>query len=244
MTDESGSFQLDALPAGAWALSIAKVSSVDAQANGLVVARQMTIHHEIVEVVSGGEIVLAYNWDPLAVDVLVLDEAGDPVSEAGVTTSAILGGGVGGGIGPSGMTDSDGRLQLQVLEPGTFFIHSQHPTAGAGSTELIVERGGDTPSVTVQLRGPVPCAGEIVLLEGVQLSGRNHSLGVAPMAGGYRADPVRLDFVNGRASFKVEGLRPGRFRADLWTGTEPLAAFFDLPEEGATNLILEFDSDD
>jgi hypothetical protein len=126
-----------------------------------------------------------------------------------------------------GVTDGEGRFEIWGLKDGTYDVYAGGGDSGWGCGVATL-RGAGRPGTEVRLVAEATLSGFVALADG---SPRRDGRIIATPTDG--ATPEESIWIGADATFRVPGLRPGRYRLrlDEARASRPLGEF-DAPAEG------------
>ena len=131
-------------------------------------------------------------------------------------------------------TDAKGMASFVVPDGDERTI--QVTKKGYGTLRLEVSERDAGETLTAELQPAVPCRGTVVPPEGAN---RDRLFFRVDTGGGRGEGWTQVD--SDELTFNVEGLMPGTYRAETWTGTQGMIQVeFDLGPNGDENLVLDF----
>jgi hypothetical protein len=138
-------------------------------------------------------------------------------------------------------TDSQGMVTVTILNAGEHAVTASAPGFADSKTDVDMSEGDGLETVTVELQPAVVCAGTVDL--GAVAQGGNGAY--MRIEGDTDSSWNRLDkddlADDNLCAFSVDGLQPGHYEAQLWSGGQMSAPYeFDLPEGGDANLLIVF----
>ncbi len=168
VASEDGSFSIDELPVGRWAVVVRAEGYKEARVGGIEVEMNRTAGGVEVRV-SRGSVILGS----------VVDESGRSVIDASV--SALAAGGNGRGSGPFGTptarSDAEGAFELSGLAEGPYIVTARH--ADLADASEIVDLGDGVAQVTLRMSTGGVLAGTVVAQDQSPLPGAQVVLSTA-----------------------------------------------------------------
>jgi 5-hydroxyisourate hydrolase-like protein (transthyretin family) len=234
-TDERGRFETEAfsIRESTW-ITIQGDVSIDGGT-----ARRVELYSESVELENDDVHEIALDLHPLTVRVEVLDAAsGAPLAEAEVEAHTTQEGQRSRAY--PAPTDTDGKVELLVLEPGDYALSAEADGYGRASAQVSVPAEGLTATTTLRLTRSVPCSGRVALAPGdvgtdgpgfayVQVHGKENGVSSGAML---RAPDY---------TFELEGLAPGEYTHWIFlNGRRGEQGTFVLGPDGESELVLTF----
>ena len=170
--------------------------------------------------------------------VQVSDSTGTPIAGARVELR-----GRGGRRQLNTKSDEQGQAELTFMSEGECVVKVSAGGYATNSVKVDTNEPGFDGEVQVELRGSVTCAGlaDLTAFDIPELGDGVYLRITGPADSSWNQLDVDDLSDDRRASFRVGGLMPGEYKAQLWVNgnlTEPIS--FELREGGDENLLFAF----
>ena len=262
-TDDRGVYRIYGLPPGRYTVSVgisAEEGSVSSGASGRGYYAR-TYHPNttdkskanVIEVTEGSEtsnvdITLGRKSQSFVATGRVVDESGKPVPNVHVGHGARVGGqNQMGSFGFGGMTDANGRFRLEGLLPGRYaaFVWNEGESSSYSDPVSFEVAEGDIAGLEIKLRSGSSISG-VAVIEGTAERAILAKLSQLSLVAQLTSDQLTApNFSNIKispdGSFRITGLRPGKFRLHL-SGYPPPPKGFTLARverEGVAQREIE-----